>query len=230
MKKSNTSERLKQIMQERNLRQVDILEMVKPYCIQYNKKLGSNDLSQYVTGKVEPGQDKLFILGQALNVNEAWLMGFDVPKNKTYRNTKELKITNLSDMLPIEKKKIPLLGTIACGEPIYADNEHSVYVEIDSELKADFCLRCKGDSMIDARILDGDIVFIREQPTLEHGEIGAIIINDEVTLKRFYYYTAENKVTLYAENRSYPPLTYSNEELDSIRILGKAIAFKSAIR
>lgn len=82
MKKQTTSDRLKQIMSERNLRQVDILEMCKPYCQKYNIKLGRNDLSQYVTGKVEPGQKKLTILGKALNVSEAWLMGFDVPMER----------------------------------------------------------------------------------------------------------------------------------------------------
>ena len=82
MKKENTSDRLKQIMSDRNLRQVDILEMCKPYCQQYNVKLGRNDLSQYVTGKVESGQKKLTVLGMALNVSEAWLMGFDVPMGR----------------------------------------------------------------------------------------------------------------------------------------------------
>ncbi|MDE7298604.1 MAG: hypothetical protein K2N94_07215 [Lachnospiraceae bacterium] len=79
MKKESTATRLKQIMQERQLRQVDILEKCKPFCKKFNIKLGRNDLSQYVNGKVEPGQDKLTILGMALNVSEAWLMGFDVP-------------------------------------------------------------------------------------------------------------------------------------------------------
>lgn len=86
MKKQTASDRLKQIMSERNLRQVDILEMCKPYCQKYNIKLGRNDLSQYVTGKVEPGQKKLTILGMALNVSEAWLMGFDVPISRTISN------------------------------------------------------------------------------------------------------------------------------------------------
>lgn len=83
MKASNTSKRLKEIMQARNLRQVDILRKAEPFCKQYNVKLGKNDLSQYVNGKVEPGQDKLAILGQALNVSEAWLMGYDVPMGRT---------------------------------------------------------------------------------------------------------------------------------------------------
>ncbi|POP33048.1 transcriptional regulator [Lactonifactor longoviformis] len=82
MKSSNTSERLKQLMKEKNLRQVDILEKCMPFCEQYNVKLGRNDLSQYVNGKVEPGQEKLTVLGKALDVNEAWLMGYDVAKER----------------------------------------------------------------------------------------------------------------------------------------------------
>lgn len=78
MKSSSTSERLKQIMNERSLRQVDILEAAKPFCEKYGVKLAKNDLSQYVSGKVEPGQEKLTILGLALNVSETWLMGYDV--------------------------------------------------------------------------------------------------------------------------------------------------------
>ena len=79
MKNSSTSERLKQIMNERSLRQVDILEAAKPFCEKYGVKLAKNDLSQYVSGKVEPGQEKLTILGLALNVSETWLMGYNVP-------------------------------------------------------------------------------------------------------------------------------------------------------
>lgn len=78
MKKYNTSDRLHQIMEERNLRQIDILNRCDPYCKKYNVKINKSDLSQYVSGKVEPSQEKLVILGMALNVTEAWLMGLDV--------------------------------------------------------------------------------------------------------------------------------------------------------
>lgn len=87
MKKESTSSRLKLIMKERQLRQVDILEKCKPFCQKFDVKLGRNDLSQYVNGKVEPGQDKLTVLGMALNVSEAWLMGFDVPMKRYSDNT-----------------------------------------------------------------------------------------------------------------------------------------------
>ena len=82
MKKYSTSDRLKQLMKARNLRQVDILEAAEPYCNKYGVKLEKNALSQYVSGKVEPGQEKLSILGMALGVSEAWLMGFEVPMER----------------------------------------------------------------------------------------------------------------------------------------------------
>lgn len=90
MKKENTATRLKQIMKERQLRQVDILEKCKPFCQKFGVKLGRNDLSQYVNGKVEPGQEKLTILGLALNVSEAWLMGFDIPIERVASSKEEL--------------------------------------------------------------------------------------------------------------------------------------------
>lgn len=89
MKKYNTSQRLKQIMDARGLRQVDILQAAKPYCNHYGVKLGKNDLSQYVSGKVEPKQDKLTILGLALDVSEAWLMGYEVTMERTVTPTAE---------------------------------------------------------------------------------------------------------------------------------------------
>lgn len=82
VKISNTSKRLKSIMNSRNLKQVDILRLAEPYCRKYDVKLGKNDLSQYVSGKVEPGQNKLSVLALALNVSEVWLMGYDVPMEK----------------------------------------------------------------------------------------------------------------------------------------------------
>ena len=83
MKTSNTSDRLSQVMKERNLRQIDIIRLAEPYCKFYKQKLGRNDLSQFVSGKVNPGQWKLTILGLALNVSESWLMGYDVPMERS---------------------------------------------------------------------------------------------------------------------------------------------------
>lgn len=237
MKVSNTSERLKLIMTERNLKQVDILEMSKSACNEFGAKLGKNDLSQYVSGKVEPGQKKLFILGRTLNVSEAWLMGYDVPMERipiseteiTSDNPETLEslISKYDNIKPIKLKKFPLLGKIACGEPIFADEDRESFIMADMDINADFCLTAEGDSMINARIQDGDIVFIKSMPMVDNGEIAAVIIDDEATLKRVYYYPEKNKLVLQAENPKYEPFIYTNEELNQIRILGKAVYFMS---
>ena len=99
----------------------------------------------------------------------------------------------------------------------------------DMDIQADFCLTAKGDSMINARINNGDIVFIREMPIVQNGDIAAVIIDNEATLKRWYYYKEDNKLMLVAENPKYPPLIYMNEELETIRCLGKAVYFMSAL-
>ena len=138
-------------------------------------------------------------------------------------------LTSYDNIMNIERKRLPMLGTIACGEPIYAEEEHESYVAADSSLDADFCLRAQGDSMIGARIYNGDIVFIRSQDAVDNGEIAAVIINDEATLKRVYYYPEEEKLILSPENPKYAPLVYIKDELNSIKIIGKAVAFQSHI-
>lgn len=107
MKDKNTSYRLKEIMNERNLKQVDILEKVQPLCKKYNEKINKSHLSQWVSGTNEPNQRKLFILAEALNVSEVWLMGFDVPMNKTDID-KDAEIDAEITNAPIELKEYML--------------------------------------------------------------------------------------------------------------------------
>ena len=125
---------------------------------------------------------------------------------------------------------IGVLGDIACGKPIMANEEKELYVEAGANISADFCLRAKGDSMIGARIYDGDIVFIKKQEMVDNGEIAAVIIEDEATLKRVNYFPEKNLLILKAENSKYEDLVYTGEQLDHIIILGKAVAFQSDIR
>lgn len=129
---------------------------------------------------------------------------------------------------PVTLKKFPMLGEIACGQPIYANQNYETFVEASSEIQADFCLTAKGDSMINARIFDGDIVFIRSQSDVDNGEIAAVIIDDEATLKRVFKYPS--RLELRPENPTHPVLNYEGEELNHITILGKAVAFQSYIR
>lgn len=158
-------------------------------------------------------RDKISKLAQVLDLNPVSLItGVENSDN----------ITPLPNMY-----SIPLLGTIACGEPITAAENIEDYVSAPEHIKADFALRCQGDSMIDARILDGDIVYIHQQPSVENGEIAAVLIGDEATLKRVYI--SADTVTLMPANQKYSPLVYSGEEINEIRILGKAVAFTSAV-
>ena len=137
-------------------------------------------------------------------------------------------LSNIKNIEPIPTMvKVPLLGTIACGEPILAEENIEDYINMPEKAKGTFALRCKGDSMINARIFDGDIVFIREQPEVENGEIAAVLIEDEATLKRVY--KTENSIELRPENPTFKPLYYQKEEMNKVRILGKAVGFYSNI-
>ena len=137
---------------------------------------------------------------------------------------------HFDNIIPIATKRFPLLGDIACGTPIFADEEKELYVDAGASIDADFCLRAKGDSMIGARINDGDIVFIRKQDTVDNGEIAAVVIEDEATLKRVNYYPQQELLILKAENSQYADMVYTGEQLNHIIILGKAVAFQSDIR
>lgn len=170
-------------------------------------------------------RDKISKIADALNISPAYLMGWE-DENENPTND----INDFENIFPIEVHRIPLLGEIACGEPIFCDEDRESYVDIGTDIRADFCLKAKGDSMINARILDGDIVFIKKQPIVENGEIAAVIIDNEALLKRFYYDTKNNIVQLVSENPAYPPKVFSGEELNHIRILGKAIAFQSNVK
>ena len=181
----------------------------------------------YEKGAREPNSEQLILISKYFGVSIDYLMGrTDVPfTEETSENIFE-KYPNIQP-LP-EMKKIPLLGAIACGEPIYREEDE--WISLPNDIKADFCLRCQGDSMINARINDGDIVFIKECPMVENGQIAAVSIDNEVTLKRVYYYPEKNKLVLSPENPAYEPFVYTDEELNDIRILGKAVKFLSNVR
>lgn len=161
---------------------------------------------------------KVESLAEALGTSPSELMGWE-----------EDTSLGIAGTMPISFKKLPMLGEIACGEPIFTNEERERYVLADTDINADFCLKAHGDSMVGARIHDGDIVFIHSQDYVENGEIAAVVINDEATLKRVYYYPNEGKLVLNPENPRYAPLVYVKGELDSIKIIGKAVAFQSAV-
>lgn len=184
-------------------------------------------INMYERGEREPNFEMLENIADYFNVDMNYLLGKTDIKNS---NKHCLEIQKYKNIHPIELKKFPLLGEIACGEPVFCVENRESYVLAGADIKADFCLKAKGDSMINARILDGDIVFIRKQPSVENGEIAAVIVDDEATLKRVYYDKSNNYLQLIAENPKYSPMVYTNEQLETIRILGKAIAFQSDVK
>lgn len=190
--------RLRQALEFRNMSQSELSRL---------SGIGKSAISQYLSGEYEAKQENIYLMSKPLNVNPAWLMGFDVPMVGGELN-----------------RGIPIIGTIAAGTPILAEENIEDYFVIDNRVNADFGLRVKGDSMINADIFDGDVAFIRKQPTLENGEIGAILLENEATLKRFS--KTENSVILQAENPSMTdwPRVYTD---GNISILGKLVGVYS---
>jgi repressor LexA len=125
--------------------------------------------------------------------------------------------------------KVPRLGSIACGTPILAEQNIECYDNVPEYVSCDFTLTCKGDSMINARIYDGDIVCIRQQSTVDNGEIAAVMVGDEeATLKRVYLY--DDHIMLSPENPMYKPIVLWQDEMNECRIVGKATHFISVVK
>ena len=135
-------------------------------------------------------REKIVLLAEALGTTPAALVGWD-------GSTSSLEVANGGTMTV---KRLPILGEIACGVPIYANEDRVGFAAADAGLDADFCLRAHGDSMTGARIYDGDIVFIRKQSSVDNGEIAAVIIDDEATLKRFFPEPNKGIIRLHPEN------------------------------
>jgi repressor LexA len=199
-------ERLRQARKEKKLTQKELADKI-------NAK--HNSISNWENNQNMPDPETIENLCWALDVQPNYFFSVN---------------TSLpSNVMPMpEMRKIPLIGSIACGAPILAEEHIDEYISIPKHIAADFALTCKGDSMINARIFDGDIVYIRQQDTVENGEIAAILIDGEATLKRVRLY--EDHISLEPENPQYRPLVYWGEDMNTIRILGKAVAFTSVIR
>ena len=206
---ATTGERIRDARKAKGMTQGELAEKIgvkTPAVYKYESGLVVN-LKQETIGK----------LAAALDVSPSWPMCLD----------NEIPLSPGMIAVP-EMERVPLVGVIACGTPTLAEQNIEWYVDMPEHIRADFALRCKGDSMINARIYDGDIVYIRQQEEVEHGEIAAVLIDDAATLKRVYLYN--DHISLEAENPQYRPMVYWGEAMNDIKILGKAIAFTSAVR
>lgn len=207
-------DRLRQLRTARDLSQME-----------FSKQIGisKSSVNMYERGEREPGLETLEQIADYFNVDMDYLLG------KTDIVNKGNWAFVPSNIIPMPiMEKIPLLGSIACGAPILAQDHIEDYVDKPKHIKSDFALTCKGDSMINARIFDGDVVYIRQQDTVENGEIAAVLIDGEATLKRVRLF--DDHISLEPENPQYRPIVLWGDEMNIVRILGKAVAFTSIIR
>lgn len=202
----NFSDILKELREEKGLNQQQLANSLE---------VTRQTISNYENNKRVPNKEMLEIIADFFNVDMNYLYGQSEIKNK-YQDF----FSKYNNIIPIKKgsKKIPLLGTIAAGNPILAEEHIDEYIDFDEKVQADFCLRVKGDSMINANIKSGDIVFIKKQSDVDDGEIAAVLIDGEATLKRVY--KIGDVIQLRAENPSFPPITLDGSV--PTLILGKA--------
>ena len=170
-----------------------------------------SSISKIENGKADIPQSKVIAFARALNTTTAYLMGIDTAK--------EISIPAGFQPLP-KRDRIPRVGQIACGTPILAEENVEAYDEVPSVWHADFTLLCQGDSM-EPKIKDGDIVAIHSQPMVENGEVAAVLIDGEATLKRVFLF--DDHIELRAENPTFPTILRIGEDMNTITIEGKAV-------
>nr|DAU82966.1 MAG TPA: Repressor protein CI [Caudoviricetes sp.] len=204
------SKNLKMYMEDKDISRTQLAEILDtPY----------STLSDWVNGKKYPRIDKIELLANYFGIDKSDLI------------EENINIEDIPGAIPIQKGKlIPILGEIACGDPILAqENLDGYFLSDPSIIKGDFILRAQGDSMIDAGIAEGDYVFIKQTPDVENGAIAAVLIDDDTTLKRFY--KSDDKIVLQPENKAYSPIIITAEDGKNIKILGQVIGlYKQDIR
>ena len=210
----NMAQRIKRLRKKNQMTLEDVAKIVG---------VGKSTVRKWETGMIaNMRRDKIALLAQAFNVEPSYLMGWEEKSS--------VDLFSIPGISSVKKIKLPILGNVACGEPIWAEQDYDGYIEVEGGVRADFCLRCQGDSMIGARIYDGDIVLVKKQPQVDNGEIAVVLINDEATLKRVAFYPEKQMLILKPENPNYQDMIFIGEELNEIKILGKAVAFQSVVR
>lgn len=207
--------RIKQLRESKGLNMKEAARILNmPYTTYVN----------YEKGMREPTSEILVQLANFYDTTVDYLVGRSADRNETVYSPELPK--NIIPMPVMEK--IPLLGSIACGAPILAQEHIEDYMDLPGHIHADFALTCKGDSMINARIFDGDVVYIRQQDAVDNGEIAAVLIDGEATLKRVRLF--DDHISLEPENPQYRPIVLWGNDMNTVRILGKAVAFTSTVR
>ena len=209
---ANFSSVIKRLRVERGITQEQLASMLK---------ITRSTVGMYETWSREPDFETLEAIADIFNVDVDYLMGRSLVERK-HPVTPSSVIP--SGFIPVpDMASVPLIGSIACGTPILAEENIKQYIGIPAAWRADFALECHGDSMA-PKICDGDIVCIRKQSEVETGQIAAVRIGEEATLKHFY--RQGDVVQLIAENSAVcPPMVYSGRQLEEIQIEGLAVGF-----
>lgn len=216
MKQSDFASRLALALEYRNMKAVDLSRKTN---------VSEGTISCYINGKYQAKQNRVKVFAEALNVNPAWLMGYDVPMETEHSQSVASTSRPIPPgFIPMPKmRKVPLIGSIACGEPITAIQNREGEIDAPEDMRCDFALRCKGDSMIGAGIHNGDAVYIHIQPEVENGEIAAVRIGDEATLKRVYLHS--DYIELRPENPAFESIIRRRDEMNDVHIEGKAVGY-----
>lgn len=217
-KTATFAQRLREGLDLRGMKQIELAT---------RSGISKYSISHYLKGDWEGKQDAVYELARALNVSEAWLMGYDVPAERSAPKVSvqlDKKPTIPPGFMPLPKmRKVPLIGAIACGDPITAIQNREDDVNAPVDMRCDFALKCQGESMIGAGIHDGDVVYIRIQPEVENGEIAAVRIGEEATLKRVYLHN--DYIELRPENPAFESIIRRREEMNDVQIEGKAVGW-----
>lgn len=221
MDKVSTAERLNQLMSERGIKQVDILDACKPYCEKYGVKIDKSHLSQYVSGAVQPGQDKLSILGMALNVSEAWLMGYNVSRERDDAP----EPSNIRAVITDGIYNVPVFGSVSAGFGAYASDCVLDYIPViiknPSDVDNTIAIKVDGDSM-SPKIENGDIIVVRRQTSVDSGDIGVVLLDgDEGLVKRIVY--GPTWIELQSINEKYSVQRFDGAEVQRLRVVGKVV-------
>lgn len=213
------AERLRSLRQEKGWSQQRLAD---------NLKLSKSSVNMYERGEREPGFETMEAIADLFNVDMNYLYGrtdVKIADPIVWDTDSSLAQSSIPPgFIPMPKMhKVPLVGSIACGTPILAQQNIDGSVDAPEDIRCDFALRCKGDSMIDAGIHDGDAVYIRIQPEVENGEIAAVRIGEEATLKRVYY--DGTTLTLMPANAAFAPMVYAGPQLEEVHIEGRVVGW-----
>ena len=200
---------------------------MRPVDLSERTGISRSVISSYLAGRWKAKQDNLYLISKAMNIDPAWLMGYDISMDgtptKKHKESPAPKGTHKPQF-----KKVPMMGYAAAGQPLEDINQDINFFDVENKYDVDFCITVRGDSMINANINDGDIIFIKSMSEVPNGKIACVEIdNEKVCLKRFY--KNENGVMLVSENPAYPPMNLNESNTYDVKILGLAVLKQSEI-